>query len=79
MKKYEIINQLKSIAEYAEDNIDLNDRENSQVWRDDIEACTKAIRLISKDKSYEYFWKGVVLGEIIISLIWLLNSLTNIK
>lgn len=78
MKKYEIINQLKSIAEYAEDNIDLNDRENSKVWRDDIEACTKAIRLIRKDKkSDEYFWKGVVLGEIIISLIWLLNSITN--
>ena len=78
MKKYEIINQLKSIAEYAEDNIDLNDRENSQVWRDDIEACTKAIRIIRKDKKAdEHFWKGIVLGELIISFMWLVYTISN--
>ena len=79
MKKYEIINQLKSISEYAEDNIDLNDRENSKVWENDIEACTNAIRIIRKDKkANEQFWKGIVTGEILISVIWLLYSLTNI-
>ena len=66
MKKYEIINQLKSISEYAEDNIDLNDRENSKVWENDIEACTKAIRIIRKDKkANEQFWKGIVKGGLI--------------
>lgn len=78
MKSYKVIKQLQAIAEYAQDNIDVNDRENSKVWRDDITACNKAIRIIRKNKrADEQFWKGVALGSFVAVMLCLIDAITS--
>lgn len=75
MRRNEVIYQLEEIKEYATDNVDINDCENSSVWISDVKACNKAIRIIRQ--AHTSFSKGFVVGSLImlvLHFLWVIKG-----